>query len=612
MRTWQHELGIIYVPGPNDSLRGLVELANRGEYFAFDTEGTGLQQYAADFRVKLVQMGTADTAYVLNPLFPRHRAMIKKLMETGPEMWAHNMIFDLISLEVGLGLNFELMARRTKDTGIDTRLLDPRPPQHGGTGHKLEQLTVHYLKTGSKKSTRTLLNEAWGRGAKVKIADVFREVPVDLPEYEIYAGQDVFLTARLAAKTHPMVMARPELRRLHSVEHPLAIRLSQMERTGMIFDHEWGNKAEEHFNKLRDAAEKKLVEKWKVTPSAKFAHTSARSLKGIFGELGAKFEKQTKPSKTYPEGQVSLDSEVLKAFSREPGEIGEMASDVLIAKRSEHYANYVRTMRDLTGTDGRVHPKLHALAAATARMAVSSPAAQQFPRDDIYVRGCLLADEGDRIFTSDYQAVEFRVAAGVSRDPVMTSRIISGEDLHAVTATALFGPGFNKGQRQASKPISFGRLYLGGAKGIRQAMIQADTTGYVPSLKDIQRAIKAFDKDYNVFARWGKREIKQVGAAHGHLTTVTGRPLIVDRDYAAVNYQIQSAARDVLAAGITNIHKAGLGGMLRLVVHDEVIMSVNPREAKEIQREVERCMNTTLLGVPITTESELKGIRWSK
>ena len=612
MKSHAHELGTIYVPGPNDSLKGVTDLANRSQWWAMDTETTGLNHYAADFRVKIVQMGTVDEAWILNPMYPRHLAMIRKMAETGPETWFHNMIFDLIGLEVSLGCDFDLMAARAKDTDICSRLLDPRPPQKGGTGHKLEQLMPHYLGTASKKDTKRALWDAWGRGNKVKIGDVFRDVPVDLPEYEVYAGQDVFGTARLARKIHPMIQKRPELRRLSAVEHPLSIRIASMQRIGMPFDKRWATKGERHFDKLRDDAEKQLVEKWGVKQSGQWAHASAASLKDIFSSLGVTFTKRTKPSKTYPEGQLSLDKEVLKEFAQSKGEVGELARDVLAAKRNKHYGDYVRGMRDKLGTDGRIHPNVRPMQAATARMSVSDPPVQQLPRDDVWIRGCLLADEGEVVLTSDFAQIEFRVGAAASRDPVMTRKIINGEDLHAVTATALFGPNFNKGQRQASKPIGFGRLYMGGAPGIRQQMIESDTTGYVPPLKDIKTATNAFDREYRTYVRWAKKLIADTGKAHGHLTTLTGRPLIVHKDYAAPNYAVQSAARDVFAAGITAVHKAGLGDKLRLVVHDEVVLSVTRAEAREVQREVDRAMSATLRGIPITTESHIGSRRWQK
>lgn len=611
MRTHNHELGTIKVPGPNDSLRPLHDLAQRSKVWAADTETTGLNAFAPGFKVRIVQIGTIDEAWILRSDFPRHLAALHQLLENGPQTWWHNWVFDAIALEQ-MGFDFNAIAARARDTDILSRLIDPRPPQKGGTGHKLEQLMAHYLGTSSKKASKRAIWDAWGKPNKVKISDIWPVVPVDLPEYEIYAGQDVFGTARLSIPLSEKVKASPQLTRLSNIEHPLSKRIALMQRIGMPFDNEWAARAEKKFDTALGKAEKELVTEWGVDQTASWAHTSATSLKARFTDMGAPLTKRTAPSKRHPEGQVSLDAEVLKALAQEKGEVGALALTVLTAKRNKHYGEYIRTMRAEVGYDGRIHPNVRPMQAATARMSVSNPPVQQFPRDDVDIRGCLLADEGEVILAADYAQVEFRVGAAASQDPVMMKKIRNGEDLHEVTARALFGENFNKQQRQASKPIGFGRLYLGGANGIRQQMIESDTTGYVPPLKDVKRAIAAFDKLYKVYNRQARAWKDQVERSGGRITTITGRPLIVEPSYAAANYMIQSAARDVFAAGITRLHKMGLGDRLRLVVHDEVILTVPPKEAEDIAHEVTKAMSTVIKGVPIETEWEVKEERWRK
>lgn len=599
------------MPGPNDALAPLKRLASTAKWWAADTETTGLNSFLPGFEVRIVQLGTRDEAWILRPDFPRHRAVLKQLLEDGPITYWHNKVFDLLALEAA-GFDFDKMAERARCTDIMARTIDPRPVMKGGSGHKLEQLMPHYLGTGSKKDTRTALYEAWARKNKVRIKEMWPFIPIDLPEYELYAGQDVFGTARIAEAMDALIEPNDRLRRIVRFEEPFSIRIAMMQRIGMPFDEEWSQRAEKAFDEKRDAAEKSLVEDWKVEVGGQWAATSAASLKTIFGSLGAKLTKRTAPSERHPDGQVSLDKEVLKELAQGKGDVATLATLVFESKRNKHYGDYIRSMRSERGADGRIHPNVRPMQAATARMSVSNPPVQQLPRDDVDIRGCLLADPGQIIVAADYAQVEFRVGAAYSQDPVMIERIRNGEDLHEVTAKALFGPGFNKGQRQASKPIGFGRLYLGSAKGIRQQMVESDTTGYVPPIRDIERAIKAFDTAYKQQTRWAYRLKDETEALGGHMVTLTGRPLIVERAYAAANYAIQSAARDVFAAGINNIHKAGLGDRLRLVVHDEVVLSVDPSEEKEVIDAVAKAMGTTLKGVPIVTEAESKGIRWRK
>jgi DNA polymerase-1 len=80
--------------------------------------------------------------------------------------------------------------------------------------------------------------------------------------------------------------------------------------------------------------------------------------------------------------------------------------------------------------------------------------------------------------------------------------------------------------------------------------------------------------------------------------------------YAVVNYQCQSAARDVLGQSMLNMEAAGLLPYLRLPIHDEVLASVPRSEASDIAREIERCMTFDLKGVPIVAEAEIGGRSW--
>jgi DNA polymerase I-like protein with 3'-5' exonuclease and polymerase domains len=208
------------------------------------------------------------------------------------------------------------------------------------------------------------------------------------------------------------------------------------------------------------------------------------------------------------------------------------------------------------------------------------------------------------------------VAAAVSQDQVLINKIINGDDLHETTAKALF-PDYNpahpnKGQRQASKPIGFGRLYLGGANGIYKQMAESDTTGYLPSIAMVRRAISAFDRDYRGYVTWAKREKDRVEKNGGVLYTATGRRLIVSPSYAAPNYAIQSVARDLFAAGLNKAHAAGLGKYIRLVVHDEIVAAFPEDRAQELGELLAECMSTTFKGVPIEVEWEIKGKRWAK
>lgn len=612
MVKYTHPLGTIYVPGPYDDLSEAYQLyANPKVFWAADTETTGLNQYKKQFRIRIVQVGTLDKAWILRPEW--HMNHIAALTgQDGRPVWWHNWVYDGLAMEQGLGLNFDDTFSGAQDTETAFRLIDPRPIMKGGSGHKLEQLGNEYVYEGSKKDARAMILEEGKRifGRAFNKDNMWEMIPVDNPAYNIYAGQDVFLTARLAeVGTHKL--KELNLERFYNYERPLGWRLAQMQRDGILFDDEWAARVEAEYDDIAEYYERELNEKWKITKgkTAKSYANSAASLIEVFESFDVKWTKFS--DKT---NRPSLDKSVIKELMNlgSSEEIQGLAKAVFEAKRNKHYADYIRGMRAELGSDGRIHPNIRPMQAATHRMSISNPPIQQFPRDDPRVRGTLIADPGEVIITADYAQVEFRVGAAVSQDPVLIGKIRNGEDLHEVTATALFGPSFNKGQRQAAKPIGFGRLYLGGAKGIYKQMAESDTTGYMPSISQVQKAIRAFDNQYRRYYRWATGLKDNVEKTGGVLYTATGRRLIVSPSYAAPNYAIQSVARDLFAAGINKAHQRGLGQYIRLVVHDEIVASVPEKHAQEIGAELADAMATEFKGVPIDVEWDVKGKRWAK
>ena len=102
----------------------------------------------------------------------------------------------------------------------------------------------------------------------------------------------------------------------------------------------------------------------------------------------------------------------------------------------------------------------------------------------------------------------------------------------------------------------------------------------------------------------------EVGKREG--VTVSGRHLPLDRDrlYAALNYVIQSTARDVAAQAIVDAFDAGLGDYLRLVIHDEVLAEAPQAEAEDIARELGRVMTGPFYGVPLPATGDVTGRNW--
>ncbi|MGW3931099.1 DNA polymerase, partial [Streptomyces microflavus] len=312
-------------------------------------------------------------------------------------------------------------------------------------------------------------------------------------------------------------------------------------------------------------------------------------------------------------GAVKVDKAVLLAFAdmdlqwkrlgiRTPNPLAEA---ILRSKRAGKWrTTYAATFLETVDADGRCHPFINPLQARTGRMSVTRPALQTLPSSDQMIRRCLLADEGHVMVSTDFAAVELRVLAALADVRRMKEAIRAEQDLHDFTASLVFGPEFTPAHRKLAKGIGFGKVYGGGAGTIQRQ------TG--APMAEVQQALAAYDRAYpeirRASARW-QREARATGMV---TVSATGRRMPLDRDraYAVVNYQCQSAARDLLGQALLNAESAGLLDAMRLPIHDEILASVPAGEAADYAREFEKAMTFDLFGVPIVSSAEVGGRSW--
>jgi DNA polymerase-1 len=484
MIEYEHFLGRISVPGPDDDLTPLYRLKEGAAWWSADTETTGLKIFSKGYRVRLVQVGTRDEAWVLRPGW-HDRAIADMTMDA----WWHNMPFDALSLEQSEGLAAPETLATGHDSEILSRVLDPRGRDKGGVGHKLKDLSTELLGLPVKDAREVVLKEFKRLfGGRALAKDMWANIPIDNEVYVRYAGQDVFLEARLAEYLSERIAER-KLQRFVDFEHALLPKIVQMQRIGTRFDAPWAKEKQAVFLERTQEAEQELRETWHVDQSATWVHTSKTNLITRFTQLGVKWVKRT------DKGAISLDASVLDEIRRGGGDAGGLAEAVLKAKQSLHYANYLHSALELAGKDGRIHPSTRPMQAATARMSISDPPVQQWPtgQDGDLVRGCLIADDGDDLWSADYSQVEWRVGAAVSGDKKLREMILAGEDIHATFAEVLYGKNFTKEQRSFGKGGGFGWLYRGLPKGIHRDMLEKNPL-MTPPLAKVRQACRIGDR----------------------------------------------------------------------------------------------------------------------
>src|SRR5690606_20941942 len=124
------------------------------------------------------QIGGPDVAYVI-PVGADSDLddVVRWALASDRKAWAHNRVYDCLAIERELGVLFSTTMSSTADTGILSRVLDPRGPDKGGVGHALKALCEARLGLDVKDARAEVVRA--GRQYKIKAADVWRDIPLE-------------------------------------------------------------------------------------------------------------------------------------------------------------------------------------------------------------------------------------------------------------------------------------------------------------------------------------------------------------------------------------------------------------------------------------------------
>jgi DNA polymerase I-like protein with 3'-5' exonuclease and polymerase domains len=161
-------------------------------------------------------------------------------------------------------------------------------------------------------------------------------------------------------------------------------------------------------------------------------------------------------------GAISTDAEVLEELSEEhplPKALLHMR------KLSKIRSSYIVKILPELDKDQRIRTNFNLTFTTSGRLSSSGKFnAQQIPRDDPIIKGCIKAPAGYKIVSQDLTTAEVYYAAVLSDDKEMMKVFTSGGDLHSTIAKMVFNLPCEVSQvkslygtmRQAAKAITFG------------------------------------------------------------------------------------------------------------------------------------------------------------
>jgi DNA polymerase-1 len=330
--------------------------------------------------------------------------------------------------------------------------------------------------------------------------------------------------------------------------------------------------------------------------------------------LGLPCAKKTKTG-------YSTDVDVLEKIRQEHPIVGRVLEYRTLSKLKATYIDGLIPL--INPNTKRIHSKFNQTVTATGRISSTDPNLQNIPiRTEIgkELRKIFIAPEGSVFLDADYSQIELRVLAHMSDDDTMIQAFNEGQDIHAITASQVFGVPLEevtKSMRSEAKAVNFGIVYgisdfgLASNIGINRKRAKEYIEKYFMKYPNIKKYMdstiqKCKERGYveTLFNR--RRYVPEISSNNFNVRQFGER--------VAMNAPIQGTAADIIKIAMINIYNEltnrNLKSKLILQVHDELVIETRKEEFEEVKNILINCMeNVIKLKVPLKAEAE-SGTNW--
>ena len=596
-------------------------LDNAQGYVAWDTETTCL--YPRDGYVLGLSMSykTKHGRYILTDcLDDECMDLLKQIAEQFTTVF-HNMKFDYKMIEYHLGISFP--RSRVHDTMVMHYVLDETD------SHGLKQLALKYTDYGDYDSELDEFKKAYC-AANGLLQDDFTYDLIPFDTISRYASIDTAVTFDLFQKFWPIVQANDKLRKVYTeILIPGTLFLMDMEEVGIPMSTERMAAASKYLDAEIEAAKEVVysfdaVKQYERDSGKIFNPNSVMQLRVVlFDYLGL-----NPTGKKTATGAVSTDAEVLGELSEEHA----LPAAILKVRQLGKIQNtYIQKILPEIDRDGRIRTNFNLIFTTSGRLSSSGKFnAQQIPRDDPIIKGCIQAPAGYKIVSQDLTTAEMYYAAVLSGDKNLQEVFSSGGDFHSTIAKMVFSlpcavedvKKLFGSMRQSAKAISFGILYGSGANKVSQTVSKA--TGEVYPVEQARDDIKQYFTKFNKLKRW-LEDRKNFIQTNGYTYSFFGRKrrlpnvFSADKGIAAhevrsgINAEVQSLASDVNLLGAmrtaTEIAAKNLDAKIFMLVHDSIVALVKDEDVVEyceiLKRNTQHSWGCEIPNTPIGVDQDI-------
>lgn len=502
-----------------------------------------------------MQFSSSQDVWVIDTRKVNVKPLLEILVQTNPLLIGHNLKYDLAFLRKQFG--FE--PKRLYDTML----------AYGICYNGLESPYV---------SLRYLVQKYSDVNLNKDIRDTFRHTYGDLSEGQIeYAGGDVRYLHEIFEQ-QLMTLTSTNMIDVARLEFSLIPVIVDMELTGVKLDQEsWAKATETSLKRAREleyqiqqiVGSDVVQNSFFGFPTSPVNPRSNRQMLKAFHEFGFGIEDTS-------EGTIKYIGHPLAKTLLEYRKVYKLATT--------YGENVLALVRD----DGRLHTEFNQLGTQSGRLSSSGPNLQNIPGDPFY-RRCFVSDDGNLMVTADWNQIEYKIAAIMSREERIIEEYREAKpDFHGMTAANIFcipQEEVTREQRYIGKTTNFSVMYMISKFGLARRL------GI--KVEEADQIIKQHRKVYPKLTRF-MEESANIGAFQGHNETKMGRCRYYNRpprnsaNYAkkifrirreAGNHPVQGTAADIMKLAMIEVYYAikEYGAHIVSTVHDELVVE-SPRE----------------------------------
>jgi len=238
------------------------------------------------------------------------------------------------------------------------------------------------------------------------------------------------------------------------------------------------------------------------------------------------------------------------------------------------------------------------------------------------VRQAFVAPAGTLLLGGDYSQIDLRALAHLSGDEALIQAFRNDEDIHAATASRLFGvppERITADQRRFAKTVNFGVIYGMSGYGLEQATEL--------SREEAGKFIKAYFEKYPGVRRY-LDATKERAHRDGYVQTLLGRRRYIPDIHSAnrqvreaaermaINMPVQGTSADIIKIAMIDLaremEKKRLKSKMLLQVHDELVFEVPEGEMETMRALVLEVMEAAVkLNVPLKVDTKA-GKNWGE